>query len=1084
MSPLRPGLAGLVGLQTWAGSGRGWGKVGATDGQKVRVDFFESPAQPEVDSVWLPKDRVKFPPLPRQTRVFWEEGGQWHAGRVLAGDARSGYAVRKPKSFYDIPLDARRLWVRWSRPVTDPVQVLLAGASESPYFAETRLPFVRTIIEQRAACSNVPAILSSAVELYPHQLRAVLQVLRDPIQRYLMADEVGLGKTIEAGLIARQLLLDTPDAVVTFIVPDLLRRQWQDELRTKFFIDDFPRAKIRIVAHESPLRWRGEHALDLVIVDEAHHLVANDTPTEIRKALAEVCHASRRLLLLSATPALHHEQAMLGLLHLLDPAVYRLEDLVGFTARVRARHELASAFYALDPTFPEFVPLHLETIRSAFPHDPRLRSLVDDANEAADHESEGLPQALDRLRAYVNETYRLHRRVIRHRRDRVLAAEGCGPGSPRFEVKGRRNPELLEIIDPHGDAAEELLERWRQSVRDHLVEVAADEETWAAYAWTHAVLMERCRNLAGGLAAAVASRLGDDDACRLAGLDRHETRLLRRAPTVAADEELRRGLSELAMSDKPDKAVARIAEAIGSLCRRYSRILVFAGTTAAGRAVADALTQCRPSAVTVRHLAGEDPSEVERRIQAWIGGDAQVLICDRDGEEGRNFQPADAVVHLQLPWSVNRFEQRLGRVDRHGEGVPAAQYVVAPADPESTMEAWLALLRDGFAAFTDSLSMLQYAVDVVAPTLFLQLLQRGSQALIEGTGWIADTLKQRRKEIAAEDILEATFTSDGERDALFARIDDVEGQWKRVQRAVDNLVCDAKGSLQLARETDSRDRTVRRYRLGEKVLLPTYLLAQSLPGSWDSPGCFNRTAALRRPGTRVLRLGSPTVDSLWGWAQQDDRGQASAWWRLVPKLNGDHVCLGFEYVVDGDIGRVRDRFPDLPATALQRRLDGWFVPFTHRVWLDAWTADHVDPELQPFLELAYEPARGDHNLNTDRFPVLISLFGGSRAFRDAVLRAREEAQSRLRTVRHLEQRAAEADAAAAVDLDRENEQRMARTLAAAHLGGEEDGAVAGLPEVLRQACREPRVRLIAVSCVVLSNRPFAGAASELGVDAH
>jgi ATP-dependent helicase HepA len=224
----------------------------------------------------------------------------------------------------------------------------------------------------------------------------------------------------------------------------------------------------------------------------------------------------------------------------------------------------------------------------------------------------------------------------------------------------------LEIIDQHGDAAEELLERWRQSVRDHLVEVAADDETWAAYAWTHAVLMGHCRNLAGGLAAAMAVRLGHDDACRSASLDRQETRLLRRAPALAADEELRRGLTGLSISDNPDKTLSRIAEAIGSLCQRHRRILVFAGTTAAGRAVADALTRCRPTPVTVRHLAGEDPSEAERRIQAWIAGSAQVLICDRDGEEGRNFQAADAVVHLQLPWSVNRFEQRLGRVDRHG----------------------------------------------------------------------------------------------------------------------------------------------------------------------------------------------------------------------------------------------------------------------------------------------------------------------------------------------------------------------------------------------------------------------------------
>ena len=1078
---MRANRTSLVGRHAWSVD-RGWGRIGAFNGQRVRVDYFESPARSLAASAWVELDDVKILSLPRQTRVYWEEAGQWNAGRVIAGDADNGYAVQKPNLFYHQRVPTDNLWVRWSRPVDDPVQVLLTGASESPYFAEARLPFVRTIVSQRAACGSIPAILSSAVELYPHQLRAVLQVLRDPIQRYLLADEVGLGKTIEAGLIVRQALLDKPAAAITFIIPDALRRQWREELREKFFIDDFTKAHIRIVAHEEPQRWRGESPPDLVVVDEAHRLVAADTPVSARSQLAEVCHASPRLLLLSATPVLHHEQAMLGLLYLLDPAVYRQEDLEGFTARVRARHEIAMAFYALDPNFPELVALHLVAVRAAFPADPKLQLLADAAESAADAESDALPDALGQLRGYVNDTYRLHRRVIRHRRDRVLDAPGCGPGSPPFEVTGRSAPTLLESNDPGSETGEHLLERWRQSVRDSLMDAGAERETWAAYAAVHAILMERSRDLAD-LESAMRFRLDEDAAAAAqAGLDLRETAVMRGCPALAADEGLRQALEETGDRGEPAKEAARL---ITPLCRTHRRLVVFAGTAAAGRRLVDALRTADSGIDVVAHLQGDDLAQVEHGVRRWLTGQAQVLVCDRSGEEGRNFQTADAVVHAHLPSSVNRLEQRLGRVDRHGENDPAVQYVLVPCPEGSTVGAWLTLLRDGFGVFRASLSMLQYAVDDVTPDLLLDLLRRGAQGLLEATSVIKDGLEKRRTDIAAEDILEATFTGEDDHVAPFELLDMIESRWRELGRAVDNLACDANGSWQMERKAMSGDPATRRYVPGSRTLLPAYTLAEAAQGTWNTPGCFNRTAALRRPGTRVLRLGAPFIDTLWRWAQQDERGQASALWRVDGSVDGDQAFLGFEFVVEADIDHIRATFPESPAGALRRRLDGWFAPFTERVWLDLWAGDAPDPEQRLHLERPYDPRQGDVHLNPDRFPVLHGTFGGAYAFREAVLRAQQEAPKYLRQIRRLEQHSVAAETAAALDLAREEQHRKARRAAGAHLGRESDsGDAVGLAAALRQACRVPAMRLVAVSCTVLSERPFASAAGEFGVDSH
>ena len=196
----------------------------------------------------------------------------WAAGRVVGGDP-SAYFIRLPNSEFDRKVGEAELRVRWDRPVGDPVDVLIARANESPYFRDARLPMLRSLVSQRAASAGTPGLLSSSVEIYPHQVSAALTVLNDPVRRYLLADEVGLGKTIEAGLIIRQLLLDQPRSRVVIIAPDALRLQWQSELRDKFFTDDFPHATIKITAHETSDRWADYQQFDLAVVDEAHRLV-------------------------------------------------------------------------------------------------------------------------------------------------------------------------------------------------------------------------------------------------------------------------------------------------------------------------------------------------------------------------------------------------------------------------------------------------------------------------------------------------------------------------------------------------------------------------------------------------------------------------------------------------------------------------------------------------------------------------------------------------------------------------------------------------------------------------------------------
>lgn len=128
----------------------GIGRIGAVEGSQVRLDCFESVAAPVVDSQWVPADECRPATLLPQTRVYWQnpDTGVWSTGRVIGGEPRA-YFIRLPNSQFDVKVPESELRVRWDRPVADPLDVLIAGANESPYFRDARLPMLRSLVSQR-----------------------------------------------------------------------------------------------------------------------------------------------------------------------------------------------------------------------------------------------------------------------------------------------------------------------------------------------------------------------------------------------------------------------------------------------------------------------------------------------------------------------------------------------------------------------------------------------------------------------------------------------------------------------------------------------------------------------------------------------------------------------------------------------------------------------------------------------------------------------------------------------------------------------------------------------------------------------
>jgi len=188
-----------------------------------------------------------------------------------------------------------------------------------------RYRFLHQVLEE---CDLVGLQGLQSVEHFPHQIRTVRKVLFDCAGRALLADEVGLGKTVEAGIVMREYLLRKQVHRILILTPASLTSQWQGELKGKFEFD-FP-----VVDHPSQLEDSAHIIMsldlakskffskkllsqnfDLVIVDEAHKLKNRKTLNyRFVKALS-----SQFLLLLTATPIQNDLIELYNLVHLISP---------------------------------------------------------------------------------------------------------------------------------------------------------------------------------------------------------------------------------------------------------------------------------------------------------------------------------------------------------------------------------------------------------------------------------------------------------------------------------------------------------------------------------------------------------------------------------------------------------------------------------------------------------------------------------------------------------------------------------------------------------------------------------------------
>ncbi|MDI1320370.1 MAG: protein DpdE [bacterium] len=1003
---LKPGSFVTVRTNSW-----GTGKVVRVDEarQLATVDYFDSPTSVERPVVECRMSELAVKTLDRETRVYFYEGkaGIWKMGRISGHIDETCFVTLPNRGMEKVPEE--ELFVRWAEPIADPIDHLKATLTETPFFQVKRQGLVAHLVRQRAVARGLTALLSAPVFLERHQLEVVTRVLADPVQRYLLADEVGLGKTIEAGMIARQHVLDHPGHHnVIAVVPAVLVTQWWCEFHDRCQLSQEFGHTIGVLSYEQFLA-AGDLAPDLLIVDEAHQ-VTRPEQAALFARLREVSAPTKcaKLLLLSATPVRGNEEGFHGLLHLLDPTIYRLDGLEDFRERVVQRQELANVFVTLTAEQDDyFLEQTVQTAGNLFPRDKRLKALAGELlaelKSATAGEPADLPnrqRLLAALRTHLAESYRLDRRLLRNRRS--PSSDGLLPG--------RAGMQLIPAASGSTEAMERFADLWREraakACRDLGTEDGAEWEEATAYflklleaAWTSVecfaeVARERLESLA--IPAVKKSR-----------------RRSSAQPARSFPIEGERAILE-SIQEQQEQWEAAQDDRIDSICSAALQ-----AATEAKRVVVMCTNPQLANSI-FRRLGIRSTTPVVRCLpnsahpSPWLQNG--ILVCDGGAEEGLNLQGGAArMVHVDLPLSPNRLEQRMGRLDRIGKGHAVISAVIDPGSARY-LAGWVQLLQDGWGVFNRSIASLQYVVEDEMKSLRRQLFAEGSAAFAESLARVAGPegiIARELREIHNQDEVDALAPDASAVETLIENIENYEMSGNAFAESLEQWLVEGL-HFRRVHEGDPAFKVDRyHYRSAREggtatLISPTDFLqwfrsgldeAADLPGvgkplSW--PMATERSAGLRwRVG--VARLGHPWIDAVARHLRWDDRGTAVALWRVDPAAPSEpKVFFHFSAIVEANAPRLT-KWCQLNAWAnartVVRNVDVAFPPVAVDVWLDP---EFLAPSesLLAVLRPDYERGKRDTNLSGIRWARGLAALGfGPQRWADLCTKARATAEA-------------------------------------------------------------------------------------------
>lgn len=924
----------------------GVGKIIDVINQEIcKVAFFHSPQQPHSNiQEFKINELKKYHLYSEQVVYILAKDGYWQRARYIGEYTHHQHLLvirENEKAIVNLAdifvLNTQEEWV-------NPVSFLSVQANDAPFFYYLREKFIEAYINQRASCCSIGAILSSSIELEAHQLAVVKRVIQDPVQKYLLADEVGLGKTIETGVLIRNHVLNLQkNAYVLVIVPDNLVHQWHTELSRRFHLEDVMSSEdnshpnIEILGYQDFCQWKAKDNghQTMIVVDEMHHIAAWAWGNQLNQQLAyhrlvHLCEQAQSVLLLSGTPLNGNEKNFLSILHCLSPQHYQLDEkgIQNFKQAIEQSEWLGGIRGALvaenNNTNIEGI---LDELNAHFLEDQQLHQLIAELKplvdflDGRDEDDEERNQLIEKLNQYIGEHYRLYERMLRNRRDnkglRVLFPGLAGAFKYQWSIAaGKLSLEYLLL--------EYLAERYPE-----------DEQQY--FAWfkdfmiSPQMIIQRCEHA-----------LNDATA--------FEQQSLQEIITQATIEQ----------KAKDQLLVEMIYQALQKSIAL--KIIVFIDDHELSKQVYQLLLE--KFGDVVEHNATLETLKFNEDNQ-----DVRVLVCDAKGEDGLNLQGKERlVIHYAMTHSISRLEQRLGRVNRYSASVkgilPIESWLLLP-EYQGIFQSWVNVLVDAVGIFNRTIASLQYVLEEQFALTWRDSLKQGIQAFERLQNKLGDY-----RDSNPNSFIEVELKKVRSQEELMNMDDQVklaEIFAKRISQSDETAEQDAKAlldwmtqglrfekhnlnsqqfRLDFKRETEKND--------GRTLLDIQSFLENCLMGMDYTEGLkthvmspSRRFLSLEGSNVYPLRYGQPFVDSIFNLLKKDGRGASSALLRVFKrhKLPEPQIFFQTSWLVQHRANN--------PVVA-----DELFTPRIEKIWLNFKGNEILETHpLYKFLFVPYEDQR-------------------------------------------------------------------------------------------------------------------------------
>ncbi len=543
-----------------------------------------------------------------------------------------------------------------------------------------------------------PATTTATVPttLWPHQSAFFNRHAGSPgPDRLLIADEVGLGKTIQAGILLKARVNQGRVKRLLILAPKPACRQWQAELLHKFCLSvpvletggrtrlaypdgsendaaNPPWASETMIASYQWLRQHSEEFLasepqyDMVIVDEAHRArfseVANINrrPNQFLALLRQLANCTESLLLLTATPMQLHEAELHALLELLTPTIWDAEEFRRF-------------YHPETPATPEGWHFMVERYRPLSP-DPKANDerLLHQRNRAY-VDGQLTPEVMESTARLMRERAPAKRLMSRH--TRATLRQYARDGRIQAIIPERRvHPVAIQM----NEAERHLYDEIDALTNEVYAEAPGINPTAMGFIMTTyrrrlgsspRAFAQTCRNH-------LQRRQANTEAWReIAQLEADEQEDFsddHLPDTVITPRAVERLEQAARQADQLERRDTKLSELRSRLTEwqadGHRKVIIFTQFRDTMLYLADRLAQYGYANITC--ISGQDdqsPGDRGQHIDALRSSDAGLLICTETASESLNLQFCTAMVNYDIPWNPMTLEQRIGRIDRIGQ---------------------------------------------------------------------------------------------------------------------------------------------------------------------------------------------------------------------------------------------------------------------------------------------------------------------------------------------------------------------------------------------------------------------------------